>query len=391
MADNAFDIDAAYGALRPHQRALFDLIGAGAVGVKKIGDSAVNAFDTMSRILGNGAPVTMDEVKQGAGDAAGVAMAGSMPFARPGSSVGSGGLRRLDMSEPARLERARKLGFDTDTTWYHGTTHDFNAFDPKKANPEGHLGRSIYLTNESADAAANYAGSHGPDITNRIEQRAEQIAQEMNAGWRTPEYEIARQRAASEVLGPHDGAILPLYARGNRIADLTPYGSPPWLDLTPRRGGDVHSPKMQAIERALMQAERDGVYDLKTTQVIDDLLERAYDGGPMSGRDLDRTLRGSEGMMYATDDTGQLVSSDLIRRIWQALGFRGVKIDATEKFQNMKMPSGTEHLMMFDPRDVRSVNAAFQPSKKNSSDLLAARGGLPITYGYQPPAPGEVY
>lgn len=390
MADeNAFDMDGFYKSLRPHQRAMFDVLGAAVMGGKNIADSAVNAFQTTGRIV-RGEPVTDEDVKRGAGDVAGVAMVGSMPFGRPAGAVGSGGGRRLDMSEPARLERARRLGFDTDTTWYHGTTHDFNAFDPKKANPEGHLGRSIYLTNEPADAAANYAGSHGPDITNRIEQRAERIAQDMGAEWRTPEYELARQQAANEILGAHDGAILPIYARSKRIADLTPYGDAPWLDLTPRRGNDVHSPKMQAIERALMQAERDGVYDLKTPQVIDDVLERAY-GEPVSGRDLDKTLRNSEGLMYATDDAGQLVSHDVIRRIWQALGFRGVKIDATENFKNMKMPGGTEHLMMFDPRDVRSVNAAFQPSKKNSSDLLATRGGLPMTYGYTPPPPGEVY
>lgn len=120
MADNAFDIDAAYGALRPHQRALFDLIGAGAVGVKKIGDSAVNAFDTMSRILGNGAPVTMDEVKQGAGDAAGVAMAGSMPFARPGGAA-------LASGAPVRLpgvERALRAGQAVDEPMRMLTTHN---------------------------------------------------------------------------------------------------------------------------------------------------------------------------------------------------------------------------------------------------------------------------
>lgn len=315
--DNAFDMDAAYAAMRPHQRALFDLLGITAVGAKKIADSAVNAFD------------------------------------------------------------------------------------PRKGSPEGHLGRSIYLTNEAADAGANYAGTHGPDITSRIQRRAEQLIGDVHADrslkWGSPEYdaamEAARQRALAELAGSHDGAILPLYARNKNILDLTPEARPTWIDIEPKmnRHGDIvgDSPKMQAIERALTRAEADGIYDLNTSRVIGDIADNAYDG--IRARDLDKMLRESEGLMYATDDTGNLMSSDIIRRIWQALGYRGVKIDPKEKFQNIKMPDGTQHLMMFEPRDLRSVNAAFSPSKKNSDDLLATRGGLPYVYGYTPPPPGEVY
>ena len=64
MADeNKFDIDAAYSALRPHQRALFDLLGITAVGAKKMVDGAVNAFDTTGKIV-RGEAVTPDEVKR---------------------------------------------------------------------------------------------------------------------------------------------------------------------------------------------------------------------------------------------------------------------------------------------------------------------------------------
>lgn len=41
-----------------------------------------------------------------------------------GSAIGSA----LDMSPEARLARAREQGFDTDTTWYHGTHTDFSEF-----------------------------------------------------------------------------------------------------------------------------------------------------------------------------------------------------------------------------------------------------------------------
>ena len=38
----------------------------------------------------------------------------------------------LDMSREARMQRAKDMGFDTDTVWYHGTTESFSAFDKKQ-------------------------------------------------------------------------------------------------------------------------------------------------------------------------------------------------------------------------------------------------------------------
>lgn len=38
----------------------------------------------------------------------------------------------LDMSDAARMQRARDIGFDTEKTYYHGTNQDFEEFDPSK-------------------------------------------------------------------------------------------------------------------------------------------------------------------------------------------------------------------------------------------------------------------
>src|ERR1700733_8217473 len=61
---------------------------------------------------------------------------------------------------------------------YHGTTHNFDTFNPSIANPENYLGKGIYLTDSPTDVNANYAGK-GPDLTARIENKAEQIFQDM--------------------------------------------------------------------------------------------------------------------------------------------------------------------------------------------------------------------
>lgn len=119
--ENAFDMDAAYAAMRPHQRAMFDLLGITAVGAKKMIDGAVNAFDTTGRIV-RGEPVTPDEVKRGAGDVAGVAMVGSMPFGRPAGAVGSGAPVRLP-----GVERAMKAGQKVEPDQRMLTMHNLTA------------------------------------------------------------------------------------------------------------------------------------------------------------------------------------------------------------------------------------------------------------------------
>src|SRR5690606_36719776 len=62
---------------------------------------------------------------------------------------------------------------------FHGTTNEFREFDASvKGNLEGQFGAVNYFTSSEEDARANYAGE-GPDLTNRIEQGAERLADEL--------------------------------------------------------------------------------------------------------------------------------------------------------------------------------------------------------------------
>lgn len=66
----------------------------------------------------------------------------------------------LDMSQPARMERARAMGFDTDTVLYHGTTADIREFMPGK---DGALGAGVYLTQDPS-FAGRYAIREGGNV-----------------------------------------------------------------------------------------------------------------------------------------------------------------------------------------------------------------------------------
>lgn len=79
-------------------------------------------------------------------------VAGRVSGAVPKGALGSGGsdmlssaVRELPMDQASRLARAKEMGFNTDMPLYHGTTHEFDAFDPD-AFRNGMWGRGAYFT-----------------------------------------------------------------------------------------------------------------------------------------------------------------------------------------------------------------------------------------------------
>lgn len=71
-------------------------------------------------------------------------------------------LNSLDMSEAARMQRAKEMGFDTGKTWYHGTDGAFDAFDPAKVGAiHGDYSTGFHMT-RSPDEAASYGNAIMP-------------------------------------------------------------------------------------------------------------------------------------------------------------------------------------------------------------------------------------
>jgi hypothetical protein len=66
----------------------------------------------------------------------------------------------LDMSQEARMQRAKDMGFDTENVFFHGTKSDISAFDSSKTQTRdaGYIGEGVYLTGKTS-LANFYAGS----------------------------------------------------------------------------------------------------------------------------------------------------------------------------------------------------------------------------------------
>ena len=69
----------------------------------------------------------------------------------------------LDMSDDARMQRARDQGFDVDTPVFHGSATDFDAFDPDRA-----LGTQFWSTTDRKAIEAGEVGAQGAGVIKEL-------------------------------------------------------------------------------------------------------------------------------------------------------------------------------------------------------------------------------
>ena len=312
-------------------------------------------------------------------------------------------LSGLPMDTASRMQRAKEMGFD-DEPLYIGSTFDIEELDLEKMSPESYMGRAIYTTTSPDDASINYAGE-GPDLTNKIQLRAERIADETDRNYDDPE---VLEQARSEVKGENLGVIYPMMGRSEKVFDIRTYGDNPILsyklrDMDPEDYLDEAKLKVdkndydtteeydEALREEAEDIARDDSYNFEPEgelvdflqairrddrvsnedyeQLVQDIGMRAFDDEGISAQDLNRVMRKST--MYAEDpETGAIVNSDVFRNALQEAGFDTIKMDAdTFKMEGVE---GAEHRIFLKPEQLRSINAEFDPEKKDSSNILSS-------------------
>lgn len=63
----------------------------------------------------------------------------------------------LDMNEAARMARAKKMGFDTGKTMYHGAANDIKAFDPKASGRASEVDTGAFFFTDNPKVADEFA------------------------------------------------------------------------------------------------------------------------------------------------------------------------------------------------------------------------------------------
>ena len=311
-------------------------------------------------------------------------------------------VRRLPIDTASRMQRAKEMGFDGEPL-YIGSTFDIEELDLEKMSPEGYIGRAIYTTTSPDDASINYAGE-GPDLTNKIQLRAERIADETDRDYDDPE---VLQQARSEVKGENLGVIYPMMGRSEKVFDIRTYGDNPTLSYkqpemdfkdyldeaklkVDKNDYDTTEEYDEALREEAEDIARDDSYNFEPEGELVDFLEairrddrvsnedydqlvsditRRIDEDGMAAQDLNRVMRKST--MYATDpETGDLVNNDVFRNALEEAGFDTIKMDAdTFKMEGVE---GAEHRIFLKPEQLRSINAEFDPEKKDSSNILSS-------------------
>jgi hypothetical protein len=175
------------------------------------------------------------------------------------SSVPGVVVQGLDMSQEARLGRAREQGFDTSRTWHHGTDAEFDAFQARPAPPYS-------------------GGSSVPAV------------------WLTSSPRVA-------------GAFAEAGGQPGRVIDT-----------------HIAAPNLEVVERGFRSPD---------WETMDPILQRAREAG-------------KDGVMFkrSNDHPDSMVVDP---RVWNA----------------------SDVVAMFNPSNIRSTQAAFDPAKRDSANLLA--------------------
>ena len=223
----------------------------------------------------------------------------------------------LDMSLEARMARAKADGFDTDTVLYHGTDKDFKAFD-QNAGTGARSGTGTWLTTSRENA-----NSYAP-----------RLHQKRGVG----------------------GQVYPVHIKKGNYVEVDASGAN-WSNLSDKVSISLPSIKKSAqSDLDLLAALGEDVQGLSATQTT---AAKRSTLGDVFGR--------------MTFDESNFSTNDIAA--WaRKQGYDGVK------FKNVKdrggvgdAPEGiiSDSIVIFDPKNIRSTNAAFDPDASDSSNLLA--------------------
>jgi hypothetical protein len=228
---------------------------------------------------------------------------------------------------------------------YHGTTHGFDEFSKERSNIENDMGAGFYFTTSRDDADQNYDSLEGADLKNRIEQLTERLESNLEIP-----YEQAREKAISRLAGDNY-RILPLYLSvknpvyiGGDNDTVFDYS---FDEETSEEGGLI----VEFFENFRWAAA--GFHDVEPDRLFEGI-EIEYE---MGAADFIKAIKSNEAVLYATDDDGNLAGNEIIRKALELMGFDGIIDSTVSRFNMDGIFAGTQHIIAFNPTQIKSVDA----------------------------------
>lgn len=242
-------------------------------------------------------------------------------------------MRVLDMSPEARKERAEAMGFDTSKVWYHTTDAEFDRFKRKLNDVGIHFG-----TQGQAEDRLSYLTSGGRN------------GRSMDGARTIPVYVRVRNPLRLSDLGFWSAENLEY---GLRDAGFTP----------------------EEIRQA-MRSSRSANGQLGSLRDL--IKSKGYDGIVYKNTG---EVGGAAALQAERDAAWEVVKAAQKRR-GKSLNTFHIEDQATPEYQaykraedaakNYREENAEDSIIVLDPANIRSVNAAFDPAEEASPNLLAA-------------------
>ena len=251
----------------------------------------------------------------------------------------------------------------------HGTTNaDLTEFKRSRANIDSDMGAGFYASNTPEDVEANYANVDGPDLTQRVEQLAERLAQDDEF---EDDMDAAREEARKRL---SEGApnTMKLYMRFKNPVVIG--DNETVLDYSEEYNEETdeyEEPSGLLVD--FVEALRDiapnfNASDREIESAIGKIFEQA-EGEGLKVSDVQSIVKSE--FLDAFDDDGNSASSEIFRQALSQIGFDGV-IDTTvynkfgpkmrrngevyDRAGGMKgMNEGTVHFIAFEPTQIKSA------------------------------------
>ena len=262
----------------------------------------------------------------------------------------------LPMDKASRMERAKYMGFDVDNKMFHGTDADFSEF-AGRTDRKGNK-KAVFITPSSN--VANKFANNGMDV---------------------------------------DGAnVLPVMTNVQNTFDFANKDHLKQLEgrLSKERIQQIADGEWQAIEK------------LETEKALKDL---GFDSFKVMEGGRREAFSNSDRAVSAFPDTSEgkekaKMFFDQKKQEWDELSGGASKLKPTlektkdgftishqgttfNKLGEEAEIRGTVNIGVFDPKNIRSVNAAFDPSKKDSANLLAGVGAAAVGVSAMSPEEAE--
>jgi hypothetical protein len=295
----------------------------------------------------------------------------------------------LDMGpENTAMDRASRM-FPGEG--YHGSLYNIDQFDASRFG-QGFAGPGVYITDSPYDASINYASIFGPDVQHKIGHAFDardkdwqhlqrfmdlgDIQRSMSGDY--PTFKPWRQeQIAKGALGADNaGVVYPVRYNASRPVDLTDNGldtllEPPLVSGPTPDSAWVEGPTANAYAQGMANMSDLGAdlgdvasaFDSRGVFQVDELTPAANAYRAM------RYFAERNGPFYTPDDefmTGGGVAQEFLKPFG---------IDSIQHEPNFgaggTLNFGRQHSIMFNPEQVRSRHAAFDPLRRHEPDLLA--------------------